>query len=109
MSPISLVTAYAGCVLLVFCFFFSSMLSSVHLLMRRHAELLSYEKSVNPANNKLRQMPQVQRFGESQRTSSVKMKGFETNRPKAFNCLGVNAYPMIWQTTYLVLLLLLAV
>ena len=31
--------------------------------MQRQANLLSYEKSVNPTNNKLFQMLQVQRFG----------------------------------------------
>ena len=32
--------------------FFSSVLSSAHLLMQRQANLLSYEKGVNPTNNK---------------------------------------------------------
>ena len=82
--------------------------------MQRQAKLLSYEKIVNPTNNKLFQMLQVQRFKEVAENFSRKNKkncgkGLETNRPKAFNCLRVNAYPLIWQSTYLVLLLLLAV
>ena len=65
------------------------MLSSAHLRKERHAKLLSYEKSVNPTNNKLLQMPQVQRFGEVTENFCGKYKkncgkGFETNRPKAF-------------------------
>ena len=87
--------------------------------MQRQANLLSYEKGVNPTNNKLFQMLQVQHFGEVTENFSRKGKkncgkGFEANPPKAFNSLRVNAYcrvlsHAIWQTTYLVLLLLLAV
>ena len=50
------------------------MLSSAYLLKERHAKLLSYEKSVNPANNKLLQTPQVQRFGEATENFSGKNK-----------------------------------
>ena len=61
--------------------------------MQRQAKSLWYEKSVNPANNKLLQMSQVQRFGEVTENFCGKYtknygKGFETNRPKAFNCRG---------------------
>ena len=73
MSPIFLMSASAGCVLLVF-FFFSSMLFSAHLLTQRHAKLLAYAKSVNPANNKLLQMSQVQRSGEVTENFSGKNK-----------------------------------
>ena len=93
MSPIFLMTASAGCVLLSF--FFLSMLFSAHLLMQRHAKLLSYAKSVNPANNKLLQMSQVQRSGEVTENFSGKNKIKKIAArvssqidPKAFNCLG---------------------
>ena len=59
---------------LCFVLFFSSMLFSAHLLMQRHAKLLSYAKSVNPANNKLLQMSQVQRSGEVTENFSGKNK-----------------------------------
>ena len=84
-----------------FVYFFSSMLSSAHLLMRRHAKLLSYEKSVNPTNNKLFQRQQVQRFGEVAENFSRKNKkncgkGFQTNQPKAsYWSGGVIADPLI--------------
>ena len=64
--------------------FFSSMLSSAHLLMRRHAKLLLYEKSVNPTNNKLLQMPQVQRFREVTENFSGKNERFRDKSTKGF-------------------------
>ena len=56
------------------CSAFINMLRSAHLLMQRQAKLLSYAKSVNPANNKLLQMLQVQRFGEVTENFSRKGK-----------------------------------
>ena len=78
--------------------FFSSVLSSAHLLMQRQAKLLSYEKIVNPTNNKLFQMLKVQRFREVAENFSRKNKkncgkGLEINRPKAFNCLRGECVP----------------
>ena len=67
-----------------FFFLLSSMLSSAHLLMRRHAKFLSYEKSVKPTNNKLPQMPQVQRFGEVTENFSGKNKRFRDKSTKGF-------------------------
>ena len=64
--------------------FFSSMLSSAHLLMRRNAKLLSYEKGVNPANNKFLQIPQVQRFGEVTENFSGKNERFRDKSTKGF-------------------------
>ena len=52
--------------------------------MRRHAKLLSYEKSVNPTNNKLRQMPQVQRFGGVTENFSGKNEKFRDKSTKGF-------------------------
>ena len=60
------------------------MLSSAHLLMRKHAKLLSYQKGVNPANNKLLQMPQVQRFGEVTENLSGKNERFRDKSTKGF-------------------------
>lgn len=60
------------------------MLSSAHLLMRRNAKLLSYEKGVNPANNKLLQMPQMQRFGEVTENFSGKNERFRDESTKGF-------------------------
>ena len=104
------VSDYAGCVPLGF--FFPRYPPVICLC--KGSMLLSYEKSINLTNNKLLHLPQVQRFGEVTENFCRKNekncgKGFKKNRPYTFNCLGVNVYPLIWQTTYLVLLLLQAV
>ena len=52
--------------------------------MQRQAKLLSYEKSLSPANNKLLQMPQVQRFGEVTENFSGKNERFRDKSTKGF-------------------------
>ena len=52
--------------------------------MQRQAKLLSYQKIVNPANNKRIQMPQVQRFGEVTENFSGKNERFRDKSTKGF-------------------------